>query len=159
MAKFLRENDQVRVLELKGNNIGPQGIKEIFSSIQGSNQIKSMFCEWNSIGRDVEGINAVAGFILNNKTIEHLGLSNNKISGEDVDSLANSLRNNKHLLSLDLKWNELGTKGGVKLLNAIKDNDTLLYLEVNGNNISEDIFENLEKVTQKNRLSNNIPKE
>ena len=29
LAKFLKENDQIRVLELKGNNIGPDGIKDL----------------------------------------------------------------------------------------------------------------------------------
>ena len=59
-----------------------------------------------------------------------MGLSNNKISGEDFENFANSIRNNKNLLSLDLKWNELGTKGGLALKKALDSNDIMIYLGI-----------------------------
>ena len=34
LAKFLRTTQNVKILELKGNNIGPSGIKEIFNALQ-----------------------------------------------------------------------------------------------------------------------------
>ena len=54
-----------------------------------------------------------------NNTVIHLGLSNNKINGSDIDSFAESLKYNKSLLSIDLKWNELREEGGIKLLDAL----------------------------------------
>ncbi len=56
LAKYLKENDSVRVLELKGNNITPGGIKLIFDALQSSQTVKSMFCEWNNIGIEPDGI-------------------------------------------------------------------------------------------------------
>ena len=34
LARFLRTTQNVKILELKGNNIGPSGIKEIFNALQ-----------------------------------------------------------------------------------------------------------------------------
>lgn len=50
---------------------------------------------------------ALGEFLLYNNTVVHIGLSNNKINGDDIDPLAEALRSNKTLLSIDLKWNEL----------------------------------------------------
>ena len=33
LARFLRTTQNVKILELKGNNIGPSGIKEIFNAL------------------------------------------------------------------------------------------------------------------------------
>lgn len=101
----------------------------------------------------------MSSFLLTNKSLRHLGLSNNKISGEDFENLSNSVRNNKYLLSLDLKWNELGTKGGMTLKRALDGNDTLIYLDVNGNNIPEDVFDDIEEKIKMNYRKNPLPRD
>ncbi|KRX05085.1 hypothetical protein PPERSA_06719 [Pseudocohnilembus persalinus] len=158
LAEFLKGNKNIRILELNGNDIGPKGIAEIFHALQPSNTIQSVFCEWNKIGLDPEGVNAVAGFILGNRNIQHLGLANNKISGEDLDQLMNALPAN-NLLSLDLKWNNLGTQGGQKINKMLDNNKKILYIDLNGNNIPDEILDDIDEKLKVNLKSNNIPRD
>lgn len=46
--------------------------------------------------------------MLNNRTITHLDLRNNRINATGAHILSNIIRNNNVLHSIDLRWNELG---------------------------------------------------
>ena len=66
---------------------------------------------------------------------------------------------NKNLKSIDLRWNELGNKGGKFLLEAIKDNESIVNLEINGNNISDNIRDEIFKILGRNRDKENLSPE
>ena len=86
-------------------------------------------------------------------------MNNCNISGQDVEALANSLKKNQRLLSLDLKWNHLGTVGATSIKRALDNNETLIYLELSGNNIPEDIMEEIADKVKRNYKKNPIPKD
>jgi hypothetical protein len=48
------------VLELRGNQIGVEGIKHIIDALRNSDKIKSLILDWNKeIGQDSDGLNYV----------------------------------------------------------------------------------------------------
>jgi len=69
--------------------------------------------EWNQIGRDesgMEAINEVCEFL---GTVEELDLQNNKLGKESGKAISELLRmGNSRLRYLDLKWNELDDSAG-----------------------------------------------
>jgi len=91
LAQFLNKNKFVRAIDLSSNNIGPSGVQEIFNALASNEQIQSVSFEWNNIGASPQGLNALASFIQNNKSIKHISLANNKISYHDISSLVSAL--------------------------------------------------------------------
>lgn len=134
LCTYLRANKHLKALELKGNNI--TDFDELLQTLRGHPTLKILSLEWNQLGSSIE---TFASFIVNNRTIKHLGLSNNKIL--DMEAFSNALKSNKVLLSLDLRWNDLGEEGGRLILDALQENRALLYLELNGCNIPENLLE------------------
>ncbi|EGR28581.1 leucine rich repeat protein [Ichthyophthirius multifiliis] len=96
---------------------------------------------------------------MSSKSIQHISIAQNKISGDQIELICNSLRNNKIILSLDLRWNKIGTKGAQMLKNALINNQTLLYIDLGGNNINEETQEAIEKIVQENLRRNPIPRD
>ncbi|EAR96924.1 hypothetical protein TTHERM_00194160 (macronuclear) [Tetrahymena thermophila SB210] len=159
LANFLMQNQQVQVLELKGNNIGVDGLIDIIEALRSNDVIKILSLEWNNIGQDIRGLESLGAFLLQNKSLQHLSLAQNKIVGDDIEMIANALRNNKTLLSLDLRWNQLGPRGANLLKSAIMNNQTLIYLDIGGNNINEDLQDALDKIILENRRKNPLTRD
>lgn len=64
---------------MKGNDIQAQGVQQIFHALQPLPNLQSVTFEWNNLGIERESINAISGFLLGNQSVQHIGLSNNKI--------------------------------------------------------------------------------
>ena len=44
--------------------------------------IKVLSLEWNQMGSDAAGLESLAVLLVSNKSIQHIGLSNNKLTGD-----------------------------------------------------------------------------
>lgn len=111
------------------------------------------------MGSDAAGLESLAVLLVSNKSIQHIGLSNNKLTGDQMEPFANALRQNSTLLSLDLRWNDLSKKGGQILSSALKDNKALLYIELNGTDIGNQDLQIIEDIMEQHRASNPIQKQ
>ncbi|CAK94313.1 unnamed protein product (macronuclear) [Paramecium tetraurelia] len=159
LSNYVKNNKNLKCLVLRGNNITAQGFLDIVTALRGCPLLKILSLEWNQIGSDGVGIETLAGFLVSNKSLQHIGLSNNKLTGDQIEPLANALRQNTTLLSLDLRWNSLGKKGGEFLLSAVGDNKAILYLDLNGAEIIQQDQEAIEDILEQHRASNPIQKD
>lgn len=157
LGDFLAINPEISHLELKGNNITSKGLVFILEGLQQNFKIKSMNLEWNYLGMEPSGLELLVNFLKKNQSLQHLDLKNNKISGNDAGRvLGELLTSSKSLLVLDLRWNEIGTLGAKSILAGLKENSSLKVLELAGNNVSEDILQEISSILEKNRQSNPI---
>ena len=108
--------------------------------------------EWNKLGgQDLAGLEGLYELMMNNRTVTHLDLRNNRITSAGSGILANIIRNNNVLCSMDLRWNELGNSGARALVAALQDNYTIISLDLSGNSVNEDILNEIEAICRANR--------
>jgi Ran GTPase-activating protein (RanGAP) involved in mRNA processing and transport len=128
-------------VELRGNNIGPEGLRVISAALVNPCSVKSISLEWNSI---TNGTSALADALGGNTSLVALDLRNNRIGPEGVSHLAKMLEVNNSLAKLDLRWNEIGPTGARSLLSALARNKTIQSVELSGNKIPEETLRQVE---------------
>lgn len=94
----------------------------------------------------------IAGLLLkNNKSIETLNLSGNRINDKGVIFITSALKNNKTLKYLDLSDNLITNKGVNSITSLILNyKSSLEVLDLSNNNIDQ---EQIEDITKKNKTS------
>jgi hypothetical protein len=146
VVQFLRDNPATTSVELRGNNIGPEGAAVLAQAFAGANtNVRSLSLEWNMIGN---GIGPLAEAIALNPKLEVLDLRNNRIGPEGAEAIARLLETNKGLIKLDLRWNEIGSAGANALLAAFRVNRSLKQLDLAGNKIPEGLMAQLESAVR-----------
>jgi Ran GTPase-activating protein (RanGAP) involved in mRNA processing and transport/uncharacterized tellurite resistance protein B-like protein len=155
---------QIRILNLKKNNIGKSGLKPLIEALKINNILEVLDISGNDIG--VIGSQCVAAFLEYNKNIKTLNLFGNlieiegalnivkalevnntltdidlglnRIRSRGADAIADLLSRNKTIRRIGLKHNHINNKSGIKLVKAITDNkDTALnYISLAGNFLS-----------------------
>ena len=151
LGDFLQSNPQISQLELKGNNITSKGLIYILDSLKQNFKLKTLNLEWNSLGLDPSGLEALSNFLSQNTSLNHLDLRNNRITTNDANLIGNLIKVSKSLISLDLRWNELGNIGAKTILTSMRENNIIQALELTGNNISEDLLRDLQGLLDRNR--------
>ncbi len=102
--------NNVHILNLSLNSIGPEGTTHLCQSLQGiSHQLLTLNLGHNNIG--VEGALAVAQCLQANQSLCELDLSNNNIQDTGTEAICESLKNNSKLQTLSLASNDIGTSG------------------------------------------------
>lgn len=142
LSRHLRDNPGTTTLELRGNNLTPDGIRRLVPAFKGPCTIKNLSLEWNVLGN---GTAAVADLLSLNSSVTSLDLRNNRIGAEGAASLGRLLETNRVLSSLDLRWNDLGTEGGRVILQALQSAPrTIERIELSGNKIPDEILQAIE---------------
>ena len=124
---FDNRNSQLRGLNLLGNNIDDEDVKQLSNAVVNS-QLSSLDLAGNKITD--EGVKQLSNAVVNSQ-LSSLDLANNKITDEGVKQLSNAVVNSQ-LSSLDLAWNKI-TDVGVKQLSNAVVNSQLSRLNLNGN--------------------------
>jgi hypothetical protein len=144
MVPFLQNSNNLRELDLDGNNIQSEGFNVLFQAL-GNSPIEELSCsncgiesieiesdhipqnliflnlEGNRISAD--GCRELATLLQGgNSTLTDLWLDNNKIDDEGVVMLVNALQSNTSLDTLDLRVNDdISTEGRIMLLKLVND--------------------------------------
>ena len=77
---------------------------------------------WNGLGE--RGAEAIGEVLKENKTLQFLDLSSNRIE-KGTESLAQGLMHNQTLRSLQLNGNPIGDRGVMLLIDAVGENNSL----------------------------------
>jgi hypothetical protein len=151
MLPFLQNTNNLRELNVTGNNIASEGFKLLWGALRDSS-IKELWCAscgLDSIEIDSEGIppnlrllwfeknniNAdgcreVAKLLQGSSTLKNLSLRNNNIDDVGVAILVNALQSNRTLRKLDLGKNEgisvEGASSCLRLVNNISSTNATL---------------------------------
>lgn len=158
VANLLQTNKQIEQIDLRGNNLSPEGLAALIDALDGNERIATLNLEWNNIGLGLAGLDALAGFLRRNKSLQSIDLRNNKLTVSAAQSIAQMVRDTKSLITLDLRWNELGNATGRAIASALKQNSTLINIELAGNGISEDIIRDINALLEQNRSNQALRK-
>ena len=144
---FDNTNCQLRGLNLVGNDITAEGVKQL-SSVLANSQLRSLNLSENNITD--EGVIQLSS-VLANSQLSSLNLGVNNITDEGVKQLCSVLPNSQ-LSSLDLGVNNI-TDEGVKQLSSVLTNSQLSRLDLSGNNITGEGVKQLSSVLANSQLS------
>lgn len=132
LLRGLIDNQAIKRLNLKGNNIRSGAAEMLGQFLKKNTCVRSLLVEWNSLGLWDNGMRAVCEGLALNQVLLFLDLRNNQITHEGASQLAIALKRNLCLRGLDLRWNNIGLLGGRELLEALKYNKSLVGLELTG---------------------------
>ena len=144
---FDNTNCQLRGLNLRGNDITDEGVKQL-SSVLANSQLSSLNLSGNYITD--EGVKQLSS-VLANSQLSSLNLSGNDITDAGVKQLSSVLANSQ-LSSLDLSANNI-TDAGVKRLSSVLANSQLSSLDLSANNITDAGVKQLSNVLANSQLS------
>lgn len=160
-----KQGMKIRVLDLDGNNMGPEGAQRLIKLIHPSVEIEDLNIRGNAIGLDGAAWISKGIFDKNLKILslnlsdnglgdegmrilgQHLNkdgsklqtliLKSNSIGAIGAATLAKALQESRPLASLDLDCNVIGDAGITAICEAIRFNSRISHLNVSDNNITE----------------------
>lgn len=136
--QFHLPNNQIHGLKLTNKFISDKDLQKHFKQLKGNTEHKALFLGKNNI-TDI-GFNTLSNELINNKSIQHLILSHNKIQFNEFAKagLADLLKINRHIGWLVLNNNEIENKGAINLALALKENKSILHLILSNNKIKDE---------------------
>ena len=144
---FDNTNCQLRGLNLAGNDITDEGVKQL-SSVLANSQLSSLNLSYNGITD--AGVKQLSS-VLANSQLSTLNLRENGITDEGVKQLSSVLANSQ-LSSLNLEGNDI-TDEGVKQLSSVLANSQLSSLDLSENKITNEGVKQLSSVLANSQLS------
>ena len=155
VAKFLQENNNFEIIEIKGNNISGKGFAAICLALANSPSLKRLSAEWNIIGSDRQGLEALKRLLFTCRTLTSVDLRNNKINFDGAKIISDIISNNETLQELDLRWNEFGILGGQAIMEALQTNNSLMQLDIKCNKLTQDIVQVVDDLLARNHRALN----
>lgn len=123
----LLKNNTVVVLELHSTGIGTSCAAELATALTENSSLRTLKLGGYHFDT-ADPIKTIMGGIKDNKSIEELQLTSNRLTLEDVKLIAEMLRNNSHLTSLILTQSCVSVEGLQLLLDALNDHKSLRTL-------------------------------
>ena len=132
----------LKVLNFYNNMSGSRGAKAIAKIVENCPILEDF--RFSATRAKAEGTLALAKSFSTLTTLKKLDIADNLFDETSAKILVESLQLNPHLEYLNVRDIGLGDSGAIALLDIIpKSLKNLLYLDLSGNDISEDIAENL----------------
>ena len=143
LVEGLRENEQLALLDLRDNEIGVDGARELADLLRFSPPLIHLFLSEN---RDIKTEGAIELFnaLVSNDVLETLHLSSCRISPDAGPAIYGALTHFPQegevaslsvLKELDLSFNSLGSKGGEMIGKGLRRNKALVFLNLNANRL------------------------
>jgi hypothetical protein len=143
--------ETLKVLCLRGNNIGLDGSGALAQLVGSTGSLKKLHLSHNNLGDD--GVVPIFRAMQYSKcsTLEELVLSSNKISFDGAIAISQSLMENASLVSLGLDNNELGDPSVEEICRGIQagSRTRLRILNLRHNHIRDEGAEALAKILEK----------
>ena len=144
IANFLKIDNEILMINLRGNQIGCLGCKEISEFLVFSSSVSDSNCKLRSLNLSKnivtdEGVEYLAKALKNsNCKLNLLNLSKNNVTDEGAKCLAEALKHSDcKLNSLNLSENNVTYEGAECLAEALKHSDCKLNtLNLSGNNVT-----------------------
>eukprot|EP01028_Stygiella_incarcerata_P008505 TRINITY_DN3711_c0_g1_i1.p1 TRINITY_DN3711_c0_g1~~TRINITY_DN3711_c0_g1_i1.p1 ORF type:complete len:637 (+),score=238.40 TRINITY_DN3711_c0_g1_i1:134-2044(+) len=156
LCKAFETLKSLRQLDLKGNGIRGNGAVEIGRLLENSKTLRTVVLEWNQIGSEDHGIEAIGRGVSLSSSLEAIDLRNNRITPQSAVILAESFKSSHGLSRIDLRWNMLGNGGARAILEAARSNSRLMDVQVTGNNVSYEIQMEITRILERNKSLHGI---
>jgi hypothetical protein len=123
LYKALKVNKTMLLLDLRNNNIGPEGSEFIASMIKDCKSLRNLYLGNNNIGN--EGVKLIAEALKADNFIESIALDMNEISDIGLAYICETIRVNDTLVSLNLEDNLITNEGLKMFVNSLAINYSL----------------------------------
>ena len=133
MEAGTKELKNIYILDLRHNNIGPDGAVVLASALLSCAQLEQLDLGQNNIGPD--GTVSLASALKSCAQLEQLDLRHNNIGPDGAVALASALKSCAKLKQLYVPENYIGPDGAVALASALKSCTQLEQLNLLDNNI------------------------
>jgi hypothetical protein len=131
LYQALKLNKTLLLLDLRNNNIGPEGSKFIASMIKDCKSLQNLLLGNNNIGN--EGVKFIAEALKSDNLLKIINLSKNEISDIGIAYISETIRVNDVLEELILEDNLITDEGLKMFINALVVNYSLAYVYFNNN--------------------------
>lgn len=124
LAEALKHAPKLKTLELGNNPIGADGVKALVDVFKHDQvAVENLKLSFCSIG-DRAGPEALADLLMYNQSTKVVDIRGNKLGPNGAKWIAKGFREhgNQNLKELDLSYNEIKDEGAVALANALKNN-------------------------------------
>ncbi|XP_064637597.1 leucine-rich repeat-containing protein 74A-like [Lineus longissimus] len=125
--------ENLRLLDVSGNNLGIKGLEYVLDVVRQSNTINTLDISNNQIGYG--NVKYITSFLLRQKSIREIDISGNGFNDNDAKGMAKLIENDDFLLSLRASNNQFGDYSGRLIGEALKENHTMLELDLSWNHI------------------------
>ena len=146
ILQALKENSQLKVLNLNSNNMTGQVAEDLAKVIKNNLYLEQLGLENNSLGPSAT---VILQALKENSQLKVLNLNSNNMTGQVAEDLANVIKTNSGLAKLYLSNNDLRSSATV-ILQALKEKSQLKVLYLHGNNMTGQVAEDLAKVIKNN---------
>ena len=133
MAKTLKKNTSINIVELRDNCMDEAGIKILASILKENLYITDLDISEN-IMYDT-GLVELIGALKSSKIIKHLKMSQTGLKDRHATVISDLIKENSHMKKLVLSKNELGSAAGVVIGDALALNNTISHLDLSWNHI------------------------
>lgn len=107
LINYLKDNQNIQVLDLSNNNIGNTGVKNITKLLEENKAITEINLSDNNIG--TKGLNILCSALSSNRSVQYLNIKRNPIPWGANKVLHALLIKNPHIL--DIKYSKYDEKG------------------------------------------------
>lgn len=165
-AQCLKVNTFIKVLKLKDNVLGGEGVISLCDALTKNKCLESLDLGTNGCGS--EAADSICMMLSNNSCITDLSLANNKLEDEDLGRILESVkdmqkitaldishnsgnretgkmlgeilksRNDSALTSLDLSWNKITHEGAISVVTGLAANMVLKSLNLSWNSLGDE---------------------
>ncbi|XP_046575861.1 uncharacterized protein LOC124283880 [Haliotis rubra] len=131
---LLKKLENLQVLDLSGNNLGPQGFRSVCLAMCSNTSVVSLNLADNR--SDTDSAECVGRLLSHNKSLVYLDVSSNNL-GKDYFSrcVGPALKSNSTLQTLRAK--SIGSTNMKVLLDILVDNTTLTSIDLSSNGLSD----------------------
>ena len=151
VAELLKNNKYLKSINMAGNPLGYNGVKNICNSIElFPNELEELLLNFtncnNYCSKDIYNM------LIKNKKLKIISLIGNFFNNEGIDLILSSLRINNNLKELSIGENRnFNDKGFKNLASYLRFNKSLVSIEIKSSRLSDDILKELSKTIKNNK--------
>ena len=134
LSDVIKEQESILELHIGKTHIRGPDMSHICSALAENYNVRVMDLRLNNIGN--EGAVHLANALAKNKTLCQLNLSSTGIDAEGCNAIAEALKTNISLVDLDLSFLDIGDDGCVSIRDMLKQNRCLKKLRLRSTNLS-----------------------
>ncbi|RNA15208.1 leucine-rich repeat-containing 74A-like isoform X2 [Brachionus plicatilis] len=147
LSILLEESISITDLNISRNFVGSQGVKYLEDILKKNRYLKDVDISSNNFN-DEDGVLLIES--LEDSSITHLNLSQNKLGDKSGIAIGKWLADNGNLIELNLSWNHFRKKGAVSICKGIWDNNYLKKINLAWNGFGSEGAEMLGKALAHN---------